>query len=99
VNGKTCDGYWAVGWVNFSLKIPSYAERCAEAPTHQVISGCVHEHVIVWDSCAECAQACMEQAETGCKRRCLHCRKLHDGDCPVMIQTRDLAATGSSASS
>lgn len=74
-------------------------DRCPEPATCRVVSGCVHEHVLAWDSCAECAAIVTAQLEDK-RGRCVQCNTLPPGEkhkCPVLVQVEDAPATAEAA--
>lgn len=71
-------------------------EPCADIATWQVISGCVHEHVVTWDSCARCAAQLARQILDGKAAKCVECSALpgdQKHDCPVLVEAREYAGS------
>ena len=67
-------------------------DRCPNPASCRVVSGCVHEHVLAWDACAECAAAAAVQVESK-PGRCVRCGTLPPAEkhvCPVLVQVEDL---------
>ena len=91
LTGRCAAGHIGAG-VNFGKRSPGWErwyDPCASEATCEVISGCVHEHIDRYPSCADCAAKCQEQTNRW-RPQCVSCASDHKG-CPVQVVVRDLA--------
>ena len=102
MNGQSCDGQLIGKRVNFLTKPPAKGYvRCTGVPVCKVVSGCVHEHVVAWDACPDCARQVMVQIrDEKAEPMCVRCSSgTNPHTCPVMVPVPVQAATMTSASS
>lgn len=66
-------------------------KRCRAAVTVTLVSGCVHEHLTAWESCAGCAAKALAQVADEKAAKCVPCSMPGDSThtCPVMLQIRE----------